>query len=375
MGPLLIVGGADRKFQLDIYDTFLENCRKNSDSPLIAVIATASSDRVGAFSSIREKLENAGSCRPFLSDISADNPFPDTGALAEADGFWFTGGDQNLTVKALTPGDGSDSPALEIIRKRNGEGVIIAGTSAGAAIMSDPMICGGDNLPSLINLITGVSWEGEVKTGRGLGFLPGYLVDQHFDVRSRLGRLVTAQVKNSMPIGLGIGENTALFIDKGSARVVGSGSVIRTDVNHCAIDEHSISGIALSLYEKGDIFELSTGHVQVSGKEPVGKSTSLSNRFPRSTGALSPYGDLRNLLSRQLMDNDENLLHVDKLRKSRYVATYLFDPAFSSGEDIFPALEIRFHKREGSIAYAGRDGGFTLCGLEMEIIRREMVLR
>jgi cyanophycinase len=108
------------------------------------------------------------------------------------------------------------------IRRRNAGGVHVAGTSAGASIMSEHMIAGGDSLSAPV--------EGAVSLAPGLGLTNAVIIDQHFTQRNRLGRLLAAASYNPFLIGLGIDEDTAAFIGPdGVFEVVGSGSVTVVD--------------------------------------------------------------------------------------------------------------------------------------------------
>jgi cyanophycinase len=150
--------------------------------------------------------------------------------LAGVGGIWFTGGDQARILASLMRESGGETAMLVAIRERYAAGAVIGGTSAGAAIMSNPMILQGDP----ISLVPGAGEEREpIMTGAGLGFLRRFLVDQHFGERARLPRLVAA-LRAYPPqdrIGLGIDEDTALVVapDQHTARVVGRGQVTFLD--------------------------------------------------------------------------------------------------------------------------------------------------
>jgi len=126
--------------------------------------------------------------------------------LAEATAIWFSGGDQHKLIEAY--GGTETEKAMFALHKRGG---VIGGTSAGAAVMSDTMIAGGNP---------------DAKTEKGFGFLPGIVVDQHFTERNRLPRLAGIIEKNPEWAGLGIDEGTALILTQGRFfKVVGAGSV------------------------------------------------------------------------------------------------------------------------------------------------------
>lgn len=138
-------------------------------------------------------------------------------ALELADGIFITGGNQ-LRLSTILGG----TEVARKIRRLNAEGVHVAGTSAGAAIMPEHMIAGGSTgaVPSA---------DG-VNLAPGLGLTNALLIDQHFSQRDRLGRLLTAISYNPFMLGVGIDEDTAIFIDsKQCFEVVGSGAVTIID--------------------------------------------------------------------------------------------------------------------------------------------------
>jgi len=137
--------------------------------------------------------------------------------LEQATGIFITGGNQ-LRLSTILGG----TEVAKVIRRQNACGVHIAGTSAGAAIMPEHMIAGGS---------TGTVPSGDgVNLAPGLGLTNALLIDQHFSQRHRLGRLLTAISYNPFMLGIGLDEDTAIFIDpEHSFEVVGSGAVTIID--------------------------------------------------------------------------------------------------------------------------------------------------
>ena len=152
-------------------------------------------------------------------------------------GVWFTGGDQLRTTRLLLKPDGSDTPVLQKIRSVLDRGGVVGGTSAGAAIMSRTMIARGDEegVLTLPHYPTPEGYPDSENTPeplvltRGLGFLPWGIVDQHFNRRPRLQRLLAAMELSDESLGWGISEDTALEADltAGTLRVHGSAYVMR----------------------------------------------------------------------------------------------------------------------------------------------------
>ena len=124
---------------------------------------------------------------------------PPAAGSKQASGIFFTGGNQ-LRLTALLGG----TPVAQLIRKRNASGVTVGGTSAGASILSEHMIAFGDEGSSVIS--------GSVRLAPGLGLTNRFVIDQHFRQRDRLGRLITALAYNPFAVGIGLDEDTAVFI-------------------------------------------------------------------------------------------------------------------------------------------------------------------
>jgi cyanophycinase len=139
--------------------------------------------------------------------------------LDRATGIFLTGGNQ-LRLSTILGGTG----IAQRIRRRNAAGAHVAGTSAGASIMSEHMIAGGNSNSAPV--------EGAVSLAPGLGLTNAVIVDQHFTQRNRLGRLLSASSYNPFLIGLGIDEDTAAFIGPEEVfEVVGSGTVTVVDAS------------------------------------------------------------------------------------------------------------------------------------------------
>jgi cyanophycinase len=138
--------------------------------------------------------------------------------LDEAEALFFTGGDQLKITSQL-----GCSPVCERIQEIYESGGLIAGTSAGASVVTETMMVGGTD-EQTYRLGEGLA------LAPGLGLLKGVIVDQHFSERGRVGRLIAAITHNPRLIGIGIDENTAVCIEQDDRfKVIGEGGVYIVD--------------------------------------------------------------------------------------------------------------------------------------------------
>lgn len=217
-GYIIPIGGAEQKIRdRDVLRRFVNIC--GDDDARIAIIPTASQlEETGPrYEAIFDDLGVAEAFSlPFQerSDCQRDDWLE---RLETVHGVFMTGGNQ-LRLSTTIGG----TPVAELLRRRNLEGLHVAGTSAGAAFMSEHMIAYGDE---------GATPRSDMVTlAPGLGLTQLAIVDQHFRQRDRLGRLLTALTYNPRPIGIGLDEDTAAFIDaEDRLEVVGSGAITIVD--------------------------------------------------------------------------------------------------------------------------------------------------
>jgi cyanophycinase len=143
--------------------------------------------------------------------------------LEQADGFMFTGGDQ-LRLTALLGG----TPWLHRLKERYAtDEVVVAGTSAGAAAMSTPMIYQGRDNQGML--------KDEIHVTTGLEFLHDVAIDTHFVARGRIIRMAQIIATNPGCIGLGLEEDTGVVVTNGrELEVIGSGVVTIVDGHECS---------------------------------------------------------------------------------------------------------------------------------------------
>ncbi|RYD82995.1 MAG: cyanophycinase, partial [Sphingobacteriales bacterium] len=174
--------------------------------------------------------------------------------IKKADAVMFSGGDQ-MRLSTILGG----TPVLEaIIDKYWNEDFLVAGTSAGAMVMSNSMIFSGSSEEAF--------FKGELKITSGFGLIPGVIIDTHFIKRGRFGRLAQAVAINPSYVGLGLEEDTAVYVSRGSEmEAIGSGNVLIIDghdirqSNITEVDEGSpisIEGLIVHVLARGDLFSL-----------------------------------------------------------------------------------------------------------------------
>lgn len=172
--------------------------------------------------------------------------------LDDAQGIFFSGGDQLRITSQI--GDTGIEAKVRALFNRGG---LVAGTSAGAAVMSETM------------LVKGTSKEthriGDLHMAPGLGLISNVIIDQHFAERGRFGRLLGAVAQNPRVLGIGIDEDTAAVVDQGRIRVIGDGAVYVVDgenVSHSNVadarseDTLSMHNVTVHVLAAGDAFEL-----------------------------------------------------------------------------------------------------------------------
>ena len=175
--------------------------------------------------------------------------------LQQASGVFFTGGNQLRLTTQL-----GGTPIAKAVRVMNAAGVPVAGTSAGAAFISEHMIAFGDEGSTPV--------AGSVRLAPGLGLTNRFIIDQHFRQRDRLGRLLTALAFNPFAVGIGLDEDTAAFIaPDNTVHVEGSGGITVVDAAEVqfssmdAVDEGQpvcLLGVKLHILTRGATFNLHT---------------------------------------------------------------------------------------------------------------------
>jgi cyanophycinase len=253
-GRLLIIGGhEDKEGESLILRSLAE--RVGSGKLVVATLATSEPqasweeyERVFRRLGVRHVYHLKVDAREDALTLRPMQVLEDTSAV------FFTGGDQ-LKITSLI----GDTPVYSRIFEIFLEGGVLAGTSAGASVMSDTMLVGGKAEGSH-------RVEDNLRLAPGFAFAKDMVIDQHFAERGRINRLLAVVAQNPRIIALGIDENTAIELQPGRGfRVIGEGGVTVLDgreimyTNIAEAAQHetmSLFGVRLHLLSQGDRFDL-----------------------------------------------------------------------------------------------------------------------
>jgi cyanophycinase len=301
-GTVIVIGGALKADSDAVWQRVVDEA--GGAGAAIAVFPTAAyePERIGA--QITTALNRCGAraevipVAPNLEGVDLQAMLNDPALIARvaaARAVFFSGGAQEFIVDTLQPG-GRPTAMLEAIRAVFAAGGVVAGTSAGAAVMSRLMFRDAmDNLAVLKGL-----WRAGQEYDHGLGFVDGsLLVDQHFLKRGRIGRLLPAMQALGCRLGLGVDENAAVVIKGTALEVIGGSGAVLVDLGDATHDARlpafNLRGARLSYLDHGDRHDLTSGMTTpaerkraearidpaAGGFEP---GTPSQQRFPQTPG-------------------------------------------------------------------------------------------
>ena len=266
-GPLIAIGGAEDKVRERIILRYFLEAAGGADASLV-VLATASEvpETGERYADLFYSL-NADSVE-VLRIVSREDALAagdDAHELLEyATGLFITGGSQLRLSSAL-----GGTEVAAVIQARHAAGMVVAGTSAGAAFLSRHMIALGDSGATPRRRL--------VHLAPGLGLAPNVIIDQHFRRRDRLGRLLTALSYHPGMLGVGIDEDTAAVIDaEGTLRALGAGAVTLLDAHEMRFtDSHAVHrgqplamlGVKLDVLTTGCSYDLDR---RIASPPPLG---------------------------------------------------------------------------------------------------------
>jgi len=206
--------------------------------------------------------------------------------IRNATAVFFTGGAQERTADVLNPG-GVASPVLQAVRELQARGGVIAGSSAGAAIMSSVMFRDALNP---VQVMKGVMRDGK-EIERGLGFVGDQLfIDQHFLKRGRVGRMLALMLAKGYKVGLGVDEDTAAIIHGSEIEIVGASGALLVDLRQAQREPGPVhvKNVRISYLDNGDRYDLA----QLQGKVLAAKQAHGEIKF-RQPGFVSDLENIR----------------------------------------------------------------------------------
>jgi len=253
-GTLIVIGGHEDK---DGDREILKEVAKRVGGGKLVIATVASHEPKGYFESYQNAFAAIG-----ITDLIElyvnerdETLSANTQAILEgAAGIFFTGGDQLRIASQI-----GDTPVEQAVRQLYARGGLVAGTSAGASVMSETMLVRGTSAESYR--------IGDLHMAPGLGLIRDVIIDQHFAERGRIGRLLGAVAHNPRVLGIGIDEDTAIVIEDDRFEVVGRGAVYIVDgtgVSHSNIAEGgreealSMFGVRLHVLASGNGYSLAT---------------------------------------------------------------------------------------------------------------------
>lgn len=315
-GALLLVGGGLKDDNAAIYQRFIQ-LAGGSGQAKIGVITAASIPEsqdpdAGTADAANSKangeyyanlLKTYGAVKaewiPIDLDNIANNSNPTVvNQINGMTGFFFGGGDQSRLVQTLQTASRGDSPALAAIRSKYNAGAVLAGTSAGTAIMvGGPMVTGGESYEALRYgpYTTPYGDDLSYDPQGGFGFFNYGLLDTHFSERGRQGRIVRLADYTNTSFAFGVDENTGLLVQNNPSlgqvemEVLGSGGVFVFDLRNTELGSGSsweLYDVLASYLTSGDKYRPQTGQFVIG----AGK-TSLRGREYYSS-AMTATGDI-----------------------------------------------------------------------------------
>ena len=363
-GMLILVGDVLRFNQRDVWN------RIAGQAADLAIIAAAS-DRPKLYGDFaRRALERHGAFADLLpvaldpSEFDLDHRRATSDPtlaekVREASGVFFVGGAPQRLARVLVRRDGSPTEMTSAVADAYGRGAVIVGGIPGSVGLST-------GVDALQALASGHLPHEQFHSGLGL-MTEGWFVDQHTFTSGRFAEVLVAMRQLGIPLGLGIGANTAAVVHRGWVEVIGDEGILvfdLSDVRAAAATEYGfgLAGARISYLEEGDRLEMSTlsvtpAAVKLDGFEIESNREILksSRRGPPDVQDLFARGGLQRLL-REALDG------------SRREAYGLAAPDGAAGDDM--GFRFRFHSLPETVGWLSVDSGierYTIVNLGLEV--------
>jgi cyanophycinase len=365
LGSLVIIGGGLRGDNADVWGRIVKLA--GGKGARIAVFPSASGNPERSAQTIIGYLRKWGA-DAFLVPVairlngSDYKKNAEDAALAEkirkSDGVYFAGGDQGRITKALVREDGTHTAALEAVWDLYRRGGVVAGTSAGAAIMSSTMFSNPKAILSMLQ--TGIADGRELAPG--LGFIgDDIFVDQHLLVRGRFARMIPAMLAKNYQIGLGIDEDSAMVVNaQREVEVIGYKGAMLIDLTRAATDKDNpnfnVSNVVISYLDRGDKFNIGT-RMFIPSADKVG-------------GRLDPTRPLGRgpVFSNDVLGNNAVVDLMERLIDSDQQEAIGIASGNPRNEKTEMGFEFRFTKTEDSVGYiSGVADAYSILNIRLDI--------
>ena len=385
-GALVIIGGALRFENGAIWSKIGELA--GGPGATIAIFPTASSNPEESARRVEKRLgqlEIQTYTVPLAVRNNQDNGFPTNfreqafnedviAQVRKANGIYFTGGSQARITEALYTADLQPTPLLEAVWDVYHRGGVIAGTSAGAAMMSETMFA---HPPSgtLRALLADQLAEGK-ELARGLGFLgANWFVDQHCLVRGRFARSVRAMMTARIPYGIGVDEDTAVVVRaQTELEVIGYKGAILMDCSEATHDQaetrFNARNVKLSYLDHGDRLNLKTLTINPPAPKADAKIDPMSPTFqPGSSRRLFTADILGNTTVVELMSELLTNRHGEAVGLA-FDASLAATPVEKEQDAEVSGFEFRLYREKDTCGwYSDERGcdGYTIANVRLDV--------
>lgn len=227
----------------------------NQPNAYAIIIPLASEEPDSAAYFTQKRFERVGFNRVaayFANDTFQLNP-AQRDSLQKASLIYFTGGDQERLMRLS-----KQHEVISLIKQAYESGAVIAGTSAGAAVLSQKMLTGAQRKAPYEETFSRLE-ANNVVLDHGYGFLSQTVIDQHFIKRSRYNRLISVVIEYPKLVGVGIDESTAIWVHQGKAKVVGNAQVVVFKNKNRGKNTEDLlraKHLQVSVFAAGDVFTI-----------------------------------------------------------------------------------------------------------------------
>jgi cyanophycinase len=373
-GYAVVIGGGLTANNEDVWARLVELSGGQGSRWVVLATASASPDKTGR--NIADQLERRGAVAqtlpvaPALKWVDLDKAVHDPELLEmvrNAKGVFFSGGAQERIVDTFAPG-GRSTPMLQAIWEVYRNGGVVAGTSAGAAIMSTVMFRDPPEL--VVNVMKGQLRDGK-EVDHGLGFVgPNLFVDQHFLKRGRFGRMIPLMLAKGYKLGLGVDEDSAAVVQGDRVEVIGASGAILIDLNDAqtnpALDVLNVTGARITYLDGGDQFDLGTRQILPSKRKLRGKK--LDPNAPGYKPEYTTEAFYVDMLGDTIISSAMGYLIDSSLKEARGLA---FDAKSTAGSPLSDlGFGFRLYKGPDSVGWYTDEYGaeeYTVANLYLDI--------